>query len=213
MGDIVRVQDGEVELAIGLATAAPIERVDVMNGADPIETLRCYRADDLGRRLRITWYGAEYRGRGRNTYWEGEIAVSGARIEAMTPVNRWNFDRPLELLDDNRIRFEAVTSGNFGGVDLLLDRAAGARVSMDTNRVSGSFAVDALGIEDLLLDAGGLERGIRLRRLPDRLRKCELATTVPVSVAPGRDNAIWVRVTTLDGHVAWSSPIYLSRSA
>jgi hypothetical protein len=34
---------------------------------------------------------------------------------------------------------------------------------------------------------------------------------VPVPLAAGRDNAIWVRVATLDGHLVWSSPIYAAR--
>jgi hypothetical protein len=28
-------------------------------------------------------------------------------------------------------------------------------------------------------------------------------------LAPKRDNPIWVRVQTEDGHTAWSSPVYV----
>ena len=211
MGDMVRVADDEVMLAVRLAAASPIERVDVQNGTETLTTLRAYRAEDLGRRFRILWQGAEYRGRGRNTFWEGEIAVSGARIETLTSINRWNHERRLELERGRRIRFDAVTSGNFGGVDIVLDRVDGAAIEIRTNHVSGAFALDRLGLEDELLDAGGLERRIRLRRLPDRLTALALEASVPVVIAPDRDHHLWVRAATLDGHLAWSSPLYLWR--
>ena len=183
----------------------------MMNGADTVETLRCYGPNDLGRRLRVTWHGAEYRGRGRNTYWDGEIAVSGVRIEAMEPINRWNFDRRLEMVDERRILFEAVTSGNFGGVDMTLDDFDGATLSIETNRASDEIKLNDIGIDDHLIGAGGLERAIRVRRLPDRLRDCAFNANVAIKIAAGRDNPIWIRVATLDGHLAWSSPVYLWR--
>jgi len=55
------------------------------------------------------------------------------------------------------------------------------------------------------------EHGAASVSLPDRLTQCELSTTVPIAIEPGRDNPIWLRVATLDGHMAWSSPIYLWR--
>jgi len=56
MGDIVHLPGGEVELAIDILAAAPIERVDLFNGLEPIETIRPYGPDrqphprDVGRR-------------------------------------------------------------------------------------------------------------------------------------------------------------------
>ncbi|NIP75255.1 MAG: hypothetical protein GTN90_04350, partial [Xanthomonadales bacterium] len=39
MGDIARVEDEEIALDIRAAAGAPIERVDVMDGANLVETL------------------------------------------------------------------------------------------------------------------------------------------------------------------------------
>ena len=71
MGDIARVADGEVELAIEVIGSAPIERLDIYDGLDLIETVRPYAAGDLGRRVRLVYEGAEYRGRARTTTWDG----------------------------------------------------------------------------------------------------------------------------------------------
>ena len=71
------------------------------------------------------------------------------------------------------------------------------------------MALAELGLEDHTLEAGGLERKIRVIRLPDELTQCSLRRKVTVPLTKGRDNPIWVRVATADGHLAWSSPIYL----
>ena len=207
MGDIVHTDDKEISLDLRIAAASPIERIDISDGSAHLQTLRCYDVEDLGNRVRVLWQGAEYRGRGRNTHWHGEIAVIGASIDRMQPINQWNPERRLEMIDRSRVVFDAVTSGNFAGIDLKLDDVATLTVS--TNLVSGKVQLADLGIEDEVFDAGGLERRIRIRRLPDELDRCDLQHTVAVPV--GEQSAVWIRVTTLDGHQAWSSPIYVSR--
>ncbi|MEM7058543.1 MAG: DUF3604 domain-containing protein [Pseudomonadota bacterium] len=207
MGDLVETGDAEVTLSVQIH-AGPIERVDVLDGPDLIHTERTYDVDNLGNRVRVYWQGAEYRGRGRNTSWRGDIKT-GAQITAMSRVNHFNLDKPIDQVAPNHISFQAVTSGNFGGVDLRLDGPG--QIDVQTNLVSGSVPLEDLGLEDHVLDAGGLERRIVIRRLPDELDQGDLQFQIPINVAEGRDTPIWVRVTTLDGHQAWSSPIYLWR--
>ncbi|MEM7177552.1 MAG: DUF3604 domain-containing protein [Pseudomonadota bacterium] len=207
MGDIVRHGGAGLDLHLRVAAPAPIERIDVMRGTEIAATLRPYGVSDLGNRVRILWQGAEYRGRGRNTYWRGDIRVSNASITQMTPINRWNLERELTLSDGRHIAFDAVTSGNFGGVEVILDSDQ-ARLSIDSNLTAGEVALGDLGLEDLVLDAGGLDRQIRVRRLPDPVTPSEMDVTCPIP-DPGSGDAIWVRVTTGDGHTAWSSPTYL----
>ncbi|MEO1494708.1 MAG: DUF3604 domain-containing protein [Pseudomonadota bacterium] len=207
MGDIVRPGAGTGTLAVQVNAPAPIERVDVMQGPDLLQTLRPYAEADLGNRVRVYWRGAEYRGRGRNTRWQGEIEATGAVIIAMDPVNCWNHERRPVLETGNRVRFDQVTSGNFAGVDLMLDSEE-AVLQIRSNRVSGDVRLDALGLEDTILDAGGLERQILVRRLPDHLDHRTFAAEIALPT-PSKEAAIWVRVTTSDGHQAWSSPIYM----
>ncbi|MEM9063313.1 MAG: DUF3604 domain-containing protein [Pseudomonadota bacterium] len=206
MGDIVHTADGACTFSVSVNAPAPVERIDVMRGAEMVHTERCYGAGDLGHRVRVYWQGAEYRGRGRNTFWRGEIRADGTTINAMVPVNHWNHERPLTLRD-NRLAFEAITSGNFGGVDLAL--SGPGQLEIETNLVSATVDTADLGLEDHVLDAGGLERRLVIRRLPDELEETTSTFDLPVPLAAGDDIALWVRVTTLDGHQAWSSPIYV----
>ena len=209
MGDIVRLDGDTVDLGITLETHAPIERVDILNGAETVRTLRPYD-HTAGGRLRIVWQGAEYRGRGRTTHWTGQIRFDTARIRDMKRINYWNLDRRFEVEDPRTIAFDAVTTGNFGGCDIWLDDDAGS-VSIETGLVSGRFDLAQITADETTLDAGGLDRKIRLFRLPERLHQCSLSDRVPIPLTPARDNPLWIRVTTEDGFTGWSSPIYVTR--
>ena len=45
--------------------------------------------------------------------------------------------------------------------------------------------------------------------LPDENPHRALSFALDAALAAGRDNPLWVKVTQEDGHVAWSSPIYV----
>ena len=61
------------------------------------------------------------------------------------------------------------------------------------------------------MEAGGLERRIKLFRLPDENPHREMIETVAVAIRPVGDNPVWVSVYTEDGFQAWSSPIFVYR--
>jgi len=102
-------------------------------------------------------------------------------------------------------------SGNSCGFDVWLDNIASSRLHVTTNHVSGRYDLNRIGIQDIVMDAGGLKRQLRISRLPDRNDCLEIVDTVEVALKPKGDNPLWVRVTTEDGHNAWSSPIYVYR--
>ncbi len=208
MGDIARTDESAVSLRVLCEAHAPIERVDVLRGAEVVQTLRPYGPDDLGNRVRVIWQGAEYRGRGRQTFWTGQVRLDGAAIERMERINAWNLERLCQLMDAHTVEIDAVTTGNFSGVDLWLDGDAG-EISLSTHLANGTFDLADVGLEDTVIEAGGLERRLRLYRLPEMMTARRLEAEVSVKLNQTGDTPIWVRVTTEDGFNAWSSPIYV----
>ncbi|MCY4190962.1 MAG: DUF3604 domain-containing protein [Rhodospirillaceae bacterium] len=210
MGDIVQTPDTEATLKLHLITQTPIERVEVRNGKSVVKTLRPYSEIDLGNRLRILWSGAEYRGRGRDTSWEGVARFKGAAITRMEKINIWNHERKLAVEGKNSVAFEAITTGNYGGFDVWLDCEA-ATFQVETNRGTLEAAMADVCTEDLILDAGGLERRIRVLRLPDILSVREIQESVTIPLSEIGDNPLWISVYTEDGFQAWSSPVFAFR--
>jgi hypothetical protein len=131
----------------------------------------------------------------------------------MTEINNWNPERQFEICDNNTIIWESLTAGNFCGFDVWLDNITSGQLHITTNLVSGRYDLNRIGIQDIVMDAGGLKRQLRISRLPVRNDCLEIIETVEVALKPKGYNPLWVRVTTEDGHNAWSSPVYVYREA
>ncbi len=213
MGDIAQTDAGVAKVRIEAITQAPIERIEVRNGKEVVQTLRGFGQDDLGSRLRVVWSGAEYRGRGRQSIWRGRARFGGSIIQRLGKINAWNLERRLEAQSADAVIFDALTTGNFGGFDVWLDEDASGRVQIQTNHGDIDVMAGDIGLDGVTLDAGGLERRLRVFRLPEENDCRELTAEVEVPLKPDGDNQIWVCVTTEDGFQAWSSPMFVFRGA
>lgn len=211
MGDIVQLVDGHLDLDVRVDTDAPIERVEIRNGTEVLDTVRPYDVAELGDRIRVLWSGAEYRGRGRQSRWIGSARFDGCTIERIEKINAWNPERLLRQVGSNIVEFDAVTTGNFGGFDAWLERSDAGSISVASNHGTLEVPLAEIGIDDHMLDTGGLDRKLRVFRLPADNSHRHLRISVPVDIERGRDHPIWVCVTTEDGFQAWSSPIFAFR--
>ena len=208
MGDIVQTSDDKVTLKVEVSAQNPIERIEFRNGMETLKTVRGFSKSDLGERIRVVWSGAEYRGRGRETNWKGRVSFGGAQIRRMEKINAWNHERKLEQYNGDTVVFDAITTGNFGGFDAWLAKSDGATLDISTNLGVMTVPLSDIGMEDVTMDAGGLERKIRAFRLPEENPHRTITTELEIPLNATGDNPLWVCVTTEDGFQAWSSPIY-----
>jgi len=63
--------------------------------------------------------------------------------------------------------------------------------------------------EDQTHDAGGLEKQLKVFRLPDENPHYEMNETVEIPLHDKGDNPLWLCVTTEDGFQGWSSPVFV----
>ena len=210
MGDIIRPASVPMKLAVEVIGTAPLERVDVLHGTKIVQSAFPFAASDLGRRVRILWQGAEYRGRGRETVWQGKLAVSGNRISRFAPVNFLNPERKVqEVVAGTALAWTSVTTGNLAGIDLWLEQAQAGLLRIETNVVSGDVDLTQLAEARMEFDGGALGRKLSVYRLPETDWSRQLTLQHHAVFEGGADLPVYVRVTQADGHQAWSSPIYL----
>src|SRR6202008_103484 len=168
MGDIIRPGNVAMHLAAEVIGTAPIERVDVMHGTEIARTIRPFTGADLGRRIRLTWQGAEYRGRGRETPWQGKLRVADNRIIRFAPVNFLNPERTVSEIEPGvALVWSSVTTGNLAGIDLWPHRPQEGVLNVETNIVSGDIDLASLGENVFVFEGGGLGRQLRVYRLPE----------------------------------------------
>ena len=211
MGDIVRSDQEAVTFAIDLHSPSPIERIDIRNGLETIEVYRPYDEQSLGRRIRILWEGSEYRGRGRETIWDGFAQLTGNEFESLTPINRYNLDKKFEQTENGRVEWTALTTGGFGGFDAVLKSPYAGDLEINTNLVQETISIEDIGRDELIFANGGIDRRIRVFRLPDVNPHHQESLKRRIQLVNHRDNALYVRITHEDGHFTWSSPIYIFR--
>ena len=210
MGDIIQPGPVPMRMSVEVIGTAPIERVDVLHGTQIAQTVRPYVHADLGRRVRVLWQGAEYRGRGRETMWRGKLTLKGNRITRFAPVNFLNPERKIvETVPGTTLTWDSVTTGNLAGIDLWLNQAKDGSIKIETNVVSGEIDLSLLAGDRTTFEGGGLDRKISVYRLPENDWSRRITFDHTVAFSGKADLPIYVRVTQADGNQAWSSPIYL----
>ena len=107
------------------------------------------------------------------------------------------------------MKWESFTTGGVSGVILSLSDENSGILSFNTDLVSFEIPVSEITADPRVFEAGGLSRQVEVSALPktNNSYRAEIETTVPLD-AKG-DNPIYVKVIQEDGHMAWSSPIYL----
>jgi hypothetical protein len=210
MGDIIRPGASTMRLYVEVIGTAPVERVDVLHGMRVVNTIRPFTAADLGRRVRVLWQGAEYRGRGRETIWQGTLTLSGNRFARFAAVNFLNPERKVvETAPGTILAWSSVTTGNLAGIDLWLDEERRGSLKVETNVVCGSIDLARLDDDIVSFDGGGLGRRLSIYRLPEGDWDRSLTVEHIATFSEGADLPVYIRVTQGDGNQAWTSPIYL----
>ncbi|MEM7299513.1 MAG: DUF3604 domain-containing protein [Pseudomonadota bacterium] len=208
MGDVVQTNCKSARLSLEVRAHSGIERIEVRRGKEVFKTFRPYTEGELGNRIRVLWSGAEYRGRGRNTTWNGLARFSDTAISRLEKINQWNPDALFEQRGSRQVLWKTVTTGNYMGFDAWVEDLKGT-LDIATNLGELSVPIAETGLEQKSVDCGGLERQIKLFRLPDAALKRSLTADIDIPLYETGDTPLWISVYTEDGFQAWSSPVYL----
>ncbi len=157
------------------------------------------------------WQGAEYRGRGRETMWQGKLTLAGNRFTRFAPVN---FLNPGTQGARNRARHRAGL--DFGddrqsrGHRHLARRGAARHAhARNQRRLRRGRSRDARRRHGCHSTAAASAGGSASTVCPSTTGAGVVAVEHVVTFSGGADLPVYVRVTQSDGHQAWSSPIYL----
>ena len=211
MGSIAETDVEKVRFLADISGTAPIESVDLFDGLDCLETLRPWQLDGPSRRVRIVYEGAATRGRSRTVLWDGRVSVEGNAIQRAAILNNWNLDRGIREQHANGLSWSAVTTGNYGAIDLWLEKAATGHVRVDTPFCTAELDLAVWDGAEQHLDCGGLSRGIRLHALPEVMTETSCRIEREIATPTGQERRLYLRVQQEDGHRAWTSPIYIMR--
>jgi hypothetical protein len=95
------------------------------------------------------------------------------------------------------------------GVILTLKEPLAGMLEIKTEQRRVDCEVGSVGLDPKVWECGGLEKKIEVHRLPNRRGPREYSCTLPLAALHDGDNPIYIRMMQEDGHMAWTSPVYL----
>ena len=205
MGDVVKAARSP-EMSVRVLGTAPILDIEIRKDADVVHR-NPFPQDDDTRWVRIQWSGVRIRSRDKRTTWHGTLSVSKGRIEAFLPFAFDRRDEGVQRLTDSSLRITSKTAGDIDGV-FLKPGDPDASLTFESDLISRTVALGDITPSPLVFDAGGVNQQLLFARTSPNGRPREVRFAFrPPDNAPG---AYWVRVVQVDGHMAWSSPIFLA---
>lgn len=213
MGDIVPAGEGRLSLRVAVRGTGPLERVEIWNG-NRRRSIHVGEADApvSGKRFQLLWGGAEVKGRGRLVSWDGELVLERNRIAAVEAINFLNPDQPLRRPSSGRLAWESTTTGGHAGMLLTLEKPARGHLYLRTRQKRFRHDLGKRSGKPRIWKCGGVRKQVELRPLPDEPASDTLELDLPVRGLVAGDNPLFVKVYQEDGHIAWSSPIYLVKA-
>ena len=188
-----------------------IEDTILYRGIEPIYST-FEESDKVNNKIKIELSGARSKGRNRKTDWSGIIALKGAKI---IEAKALAFDQPdegIEIVSDKEIRVKSKTSGDIDVIELDINDSDNAELEFNLNPLSFDVKVSELLKGTKVIDAGGINQSVKVCLARTDHSKKEIVSYLDKKIAEGA-NTYWVKVIQRNGHMAWSSPIFINYTA
>jgi hypothetical protein len=210
MGDLVNIEGGPPQLNGQVVATAPIDYLEIRNGLQILEQIHPFGQEDLGCRVKILWSGARVRGRDRLVHWDGTLSLKNNAITKAEPINFWNAHNPLQRIDNQNLAWKSVTTGGIAGIILTLEHKQPGVLQIDTAQGEIEMDIASIGLDPMVWAFGGLKKEIKVYRLPDQPAPSTLTFSLSLLHLHKGDNPIFIHLVQEDGHMAWTSPAYLT---
>lgn len=198
------------EIDITALGSTLIEEIEIYNGVDVIYRLsdEMERHDDI---IQIKWGGIGKKTRSKKTDWAGTISITDGRFIDVIEKCFNNFDSGITRMSNQILKLNSSTSGDYNVIDIEVDYNERSLLIFNSNNVNFSVNIDSLKRGRKEYEAGGVNQYVEI----DMKAKCEKQdhkiTFIDKAPIVG-SNKYWVKVIQADGHMAWSSPIYVNYS-
>ena len=121
-------------------------------------------------------------------------------------------EKPLRKTGRSRLQWESITTGGVSGAILTLGNNNNGDLKLETVQRKVRVSIRSIGQKVRVWKCGGLQKKIEISRLPDTGGSRHLSFELNLHKLRKGDNPIYIRVTQEDGHMAWSSPIYVLKA-
>ena len=208
--------DGIPELDITVSSNTPLEKIQIYNWDREIFSKQLLKKQK--KTIRVSWGGVRARNRRRAAKWDGKITLSNGRF--LNP-KEFAFDRADQGIVssvDNAISFVSNTSGDVDGIIVTIEALEQAKLTFHSQYVSFSLFIVDISESPTVIDAGGENLHVCVELANEEIfdktafiESCNTHFRFLDELVSSGEHAYWIKVTQSDGHMAWSSPLYVNK--
>lgn len=207
MGDEFELNSPPV-FDIDIIGTAGIKELYVMRNLDIAFSLNETRPRDENR-IFIEWSGVRVKSRAKKTKWDGTVFVKHGSIIEVNDYDNQKRGRRTELISGNLLKFYSSTSGDTDGFELKMVKTSETAITVKCEQAEFTFNTRELLDNNICHSAGGVNLEIRAGHPPIETGSRVELQFIDGNIEKGM-NAYWVKAVQVDGHMLWTSPMYIT---
>ena len=213
MGDDIITNCDNFNLKLSIVGTRPIEKIEIFDGLKLFKTFYTYSKIKETNRIRVTCAGQYYRGRSRMVNWKCRAIFSRGKIKSFKPVNFWNPRKQPKKINTNTVDWTAVTTGGLASIDFWLDdNCIDGEIAIKNNFKNLKINILDIIKKTRVFKFGGMDIRMVLSSMPSKLTQTKFDNFTKIKLKKNFQHRFYIKVTQEDGHIAWSSPIYVKRN-
>ncbi len=212
MGDVVtRPRGAELTFTLDAAAdGAEILHAEILRD-DEVAWRHQWPGDERSPWICLQWSGVRVRSRNKVTDWNGRITVSDGPIAQFRPIGYSRSGEGITRSGDSELMVRSSTAGDTAGILLRLEEPK-TRIAFHSARGTFRFRAGEVGPCPTVWPAGGVNQRVAVSRVEPDSRSRDLRLEWTETAREKASHAYWVRLLQMDGHMAWSSPIFVESS-
>ena len=204
IGDIAQTKIKNCEIFFELKSADEIEKIEFFNKNKIIFTNNFLNKKD--KVLKIIWSGAEYKGRGREVHWKGNLKIKDNQFSNLKSINFYNHNKKIILNNKKNIEWESTTTGGFSGFELNLKNNNGS-IYLKIFGKEYKIEIKNLIKKNFIKKFFGLDKFIKIYLVSNNRPTYQFKINKKISL--NQSNGLYIKSTFRYGHTSWTSPIYI----
>ena len=206
MGDELKVSKSPV-IKISTYGTSQIDRIEFYGEDRIIKTFYPPLETTEKKAIKVVWSGSKVKGRRRSFNWKGNFKLSDNKIAALEYINVYN--KGFVTYEDNQLTLNGVTTGGTQGVILYFEKSRGTLEGVVNDR---KIRINLNSITQLpkVFEMGGLDAKLQIYKTSLSNIPGKMELEFPLKNLTKGIHPIFVKIVQKDGHMAWSSPIFLA---
>lgn len=210
MGDFIKNPIDPI-FRVSYVGTSILDRIEIYNKSKLIRTFFPHIKSNKTKNIKIVWSGSKTKGRNRNFSWLGNLKLEDNNILKIEKINFFRSDDFVNY-SSNSLNWRGNTTGGLQGIIMKVQSNSGKLKLKVNNSKDFELVVAKITQNPIKYKMGGLDAQLEIYQVDENNKGIPIQYNFEFqefkNLTKG-ENAIFAKIIQRDGHLAWSSPIFL----